>query len=302
VKVSVVISLIIISMLTHFTIVGSYITSYAYSPCNCVIFAMDDIADFGGNKIQLAVMDYFLSKNLPFTASIIVSELANSSNLDVFYKVKEGIDKELFELAIHGYRHVNYAQLTKEEHKNDFIEANTKLEYIFGQRADIFIPPFNEFSFHTIEAMADLNITLFSTSPDSEQRVFNPYKSQTLVLTNNSKLEVSKISDEKALIYHAPFSASFLRLEQRYGLSGEELLEESLRLIDESIAMYGFGQVRLHPSDFTQLNATSGTFINEVDDTRFQHLTELIERLEDKNIKIASFRDIYFPSTTFVFD
>ncbi len=269
--------------------------SLAYSPCNCVIFAMDDISDFGGSKVQLAVMDYFTSQNLPFTASIIVSQLANSSRLEVFHKVQEGVEKGLFEIAIHGYRHVNHTLLTREEQTDDFMRANAKLEYLFGKGADIFIPPFNDFNLHTIEAMADLNITLFSTSPDSEQTTFNPYKSQSVVVTNNSKLGVSEISDQGALVYHAPFSVSFLRLE-RSGLSGEELVEESLRLIDESIAKYGFAQVRLHPSDFTQVNATSGRFINEVDDNRFRHLTELIDSLSGRNMTIASFRDIYSPS------
>jgi peptidoglycan/xylan/chitin deacetylase (PgdA/CDA1 family) len=308
-----IIPLILFSMFAHTVILGlNSSPSYAYSPCYCVIFAMDDISDFGSSKAQLAVMDYFISKNLPFTASIIVSQLANgSSRLDVFHKVQEGLDRNLFELAIHGNRHINHSLLTKEEQIHDFSRANAKLEYLFGKRADVFIPPFNEFNLHTIEAMADLNITLFSTSPDSEQDTTNPYKLQTLVVTNNSKLEVSKISDQSALVYHTPFSVSLLRLK---GVTDEkptnpdrnpsvdELVEESLRLIDESIATYGFAQVRLHPSDFTQVNATSGKRINEVDNIAFQVIPEIVEDLADRNIRIASFRDIYSPSPNLIFD
>ena len=291
--------LIAFAIFAHTIILGlNYSPSYAYSPCNCVIFAMDDIADYGGIKVQLATMDYFLDRNLPFTASIVASKLANSSNLDVFHKVEEGVDRGLFEIAIHGYRHVNHTLLTKEEQSNDFSKAKGKLEYLFGKRVDIFLPPFNDYNLHTIEALSDLNITLFSTSPDSEQTTSNPYKSQTLVVTNNSRLEVSKISDEKPLVYHTPFSVSFLRLEGVNGLSGDRLVEESLRLIDESIAKYGFAQVRLHPADFSQVNATSGKRMNEVDDNRFQHLTQLIDRLEGRNIRIASFSEIYPHSAT----
>jgi hypothetical protein len=287
---------ILLSIFAHATILGSISTpSYAYSPCSCVIFVMDDVNDSTYRKVQIATMDYFLDRNLPFTAGIIVRELANSSNLDVFHKLEEGVDRGLFEIAIHGYRHVNHAALTKEEQLNDVSFAKGKLEYLFGKRADIFIPPGSEFNLHTIEAMADLNITLFSSSQRSEQTISNPYKSQTLlVVTNNSKLQVSKISDEKPLVYHAPFSVSFLWL-QRQGLFGEELLEESLRLIDESIATYGFAQVRLHPPDFAQVNATSGKSIDELDTIRFQDLTQLIDSLERRNIKIASFSDIYPP-------
>jgi hypothetical protein len=294
--------LIAFAIFAHTSILRlNYSPSYAYSPCNCVIFAMDDIADYGGIKVQLATMDYFISKNLPFTASIVARDLANanSSNLDVFHKVEEGVDRGLFEIVMHGNRHVNHSLLTKEEQLNDFSKANGKLEYLFGKRADVFIPPFNDFNLYTIEALSDLNITLFSTSPDSEQNTSNPYKSQTLlVVTNNSKLQVSKISDEKPLVYHAPFSISFLRLEGLYGLSGDRLVEESLRLIDEDIAKYGFAQVRLHPADFSQIDPTNGKRMNEVDDNRFQHLTQLIDSLEGRNIRIASFSDIHPHSAT----
>ena len=286
---------ILLSIFAHAAILGSISApSYAYSPCRCVIFVMDDVNDSTFRKVQIATMDYFLDRNLPFTASIIASKLANSSNLDVFHKVEEGVDRGLFEIAIHGYRHVNHAALTKEEQINDFSFAKGKLEYLFGKRADIFIPPGNEFNLHTIEVMADLNITLLSSNQRSEQTTSNPYKSQTLVVTNNSRLEVSKISDEKPLVYHAPFSVSFLWL-QRHGLYGEELLEESLRLIDESIATYGFAQVRLHPPDFSQVNATTGKGIDELNTIRFQDLTQLVDRLEARNLKIASFSDIYPP-------
>ena len=286
--------LIALALFAHTLILGIYNSSpayAAYSPCNCVIFAMDDIADYGLNNVQLATMDYFISKNLPFTASIIVSQLANSSNLDVFHKVGEGVEKNLFELAIHGYRHVDHSLLTKEEQKNDFSKANAKLEYLFGKRADIFIPPFNAFNLHTIEAMSDLNITIFSSHTDAEQNTNNPYKSSTLVTTNDSKLEVSKINDQKPLVYHAPFVASFLRLSTE-GIFGDRSVEESLKLIDEGIAKYGFAHVRLHPSDFNQVNETTGKPINEIDNKRFELLTRLMDSLKDRNIRIASFSDI----------
>ena len=182
--------------------------------------------------------------------------------------------------------------MTNEEQVNDLSIANAILEYLFGRRADVFIPPGNEFNLHTVEAMADLNITLLSSSQRSEKITTNHYKNQTFVITNNSRLEVSKVSDQKPLVYHAPFSVSFLWL-QREGLSGEGLLEESLKRINRSIEKYGFAQVRLHPSDFSQSNPSSGKPIDELDIVRFHDLTQLIDRLEGRNIRIASLSEIY---------
>jgi peptidoglycan/xylan/chitin deacetylase (PgdA/CDA1 family) len=284
---------ILLSIFAHIMILGSSSApSYAYSPCRCVIFAMDDLNDGGVNNVELAVMDYFISNNLPFTASIIVSKLANSSDLDVYHKIQEGMARKLFDIAIHGYRHINHALMTYEQQKDDLSRANARLEYLFGKRSNIFIPPSNGFNNHTIEAMADLNITLLSTSDNSEKTTINPYKSQTLAVTNNSRLEVSKVSDQKPLVYHVPFSVSFMSFQKR-GLSGNLLVEESLKRINESIATYGYAQVRLHPSDFSQVNSTTGMPINELDTIKFQQLTQLVDTLEGRNIRIISFSDIY---------
>ncbi len=273
---------------------NSITTSYGYSPCNCVIFVMDDMADHGSNSVQLATMDYFISKNMPFTPSIVIADIGNTTNSRVLDKVKEGVDKQLFEIAIHGYRHLNHSLLTKEVQVNDFIKANERLEILFGKRADIFIPPFDDFNLHTIEAMSELNISLISTSRYKEAIVTNPYRSQTLdeIETNNSKIGVSRISDQEPLVYHAPYSISFLDL-QRKGLFGDDLVHEVLRRIDESIAKYGFAQVRLHPTDFAQVDITTGKFINKVDNIKFQNLIKIVDSLAARNIKIASFAEIY---------
>jgi peptidoglycan/xylan/chitin deacetylase (PgdA/CDA1 family) len=294
-KTSIITLILVIIMFAINTMLSSnsiITTSYTYSSCNCVIFAMSHIADYGSNNVQLATMDYFISKNLQFTASIIVSKLANSSNLDVFHKVEEGVNKKLFEIAIHGYRDVHHSLLTKEEQLNDFSKANAKIEYLFGKRADIFIPSFNDFNLHTIEAMSDLNISLISTTSREENKTINPYKSQALVETNNSKIGVSRISDQEPLVYHAPYSISFLGLHKN-GLFGDDLVNEVLRLIDDSIAKYGFAQVRLHPSDFAQLDTTIGKLINKVDNIKFQELTKIVDNLAARNIKIASITEVY---------
>ena len=81
--------IILLSIFAHAAILGSISTpSYAYSPCRCVIFVMDDVNDSTYRRVQIATMDYFLDRNLPFTAGIIVSLFLNSSYLDVFHKVE----------------------------------------------------------------------------------------------------------------------------------------------------------------------------------------------------------------------
>lgn len=66
--------------------------------------------------------------------------------------------------------------------------------------------------------MVDLEKTLFSATPDWEQTISNPkiIVNSSIVVTRNSKLRVSKLSDQEAPVYHAPFSVSFLRLQGKH--------------------------------------------------------------------------------------
>jgi hypothetical protein len=58
------------------------------------------------------------------------------------------------------------------------------------------MPPYNDFNLHTIEALSDLNISLISGSPDKEWTIFNPHNNKTLLVSNNSKMEVNRVSDK----------------------------------------------------------------------------------------------------------
>jgi hypothetical protein len=197
--------------------------------------------------------------------------------------------------------------LTKEEQESNFSEARGKLEYLFGKRADIFIPPYNEFNLHTIEALSDLNISLISSSPDEEQATFNPYNNKkALLVTDNSKMEVSRVSDKNPPVYHAPYTLSFYALHRERQLFGDDLVQEALRLVDGNITKYGYAQVRLHPFDFAQVRPNSsnlpqgpdpgrGPFNNKLDETKFHELIKIIDILLQRNITITSLREIYPP-------
>ena len=101
---------------------------------------MDDITDFGIN-VKSAILDHFISENKKLTLAIILDKFGKVSDGTVFTKVKEGYDKGLFELAIHGLNHTKYSELDKEQQKEDFMEANNKLVTLFGNKSRIFCSP-----------------------------------------------------------------------------------------------------------------------------------------------------------------
>ena len=86
-------------------------TSYGHygngNPCNCVVFRMDDLQDDWIRTAQITGMNLFLSKHIPLTLAIIMNSIGNDSQ--VVGKIREGSNapNALFELAIHGWNHVN---------------------------------------------------------------------------------------------------------------------------------------------------------------------------------------------------
>jgi hypothetical protein len=94
-----------------------------------------------------------------------------------------------------------------------------------------------------------------------------------------------------------PFSISFLAL-QRNGLFGDGLVHEAVSMIDDSIANYGFAQVRIHPRVFAQADPITGNIINEVDNIKFQELIKIVDSLAERSIRVTSFTEIYPSSTT----
>jgi hypothetical protein len=88
-----------------------YANAQGYDPCNCVIFRLDDVVDGGGLDVPMrAIMDHFISENKKLSPDIVVSQFGNSApNGLVFKKVKEGHDKGLFEIGVHGYEHVRHS-------------------------------------------------------------------------------------------------------------------------------------------------------------------------------------------------
>jgi hypothetical protein len=61
-------------------------------PCNCVIFRLDDITEFG-IEVKSAILDHFLTENKKLVAAIIPDKFGNKASDDTVYaKVKEGYD------------------------------------------------------------------------------------------------------------------------------------------------------------------------------------------------------------------
>jgi 3D (Asp-Asp-Asp) domain-containing protein/peptidoglycan/xylan/chitin deacetylase (PgdA/CDA1 family) len=239
------------------------------SACRCVIFRMDDIQDFGFQAGQLAVMNMFLSKNLKLTTGIIMHDIGNDTK--VMDKIKEGYQKGLFELALHGWKHVDYTKLSLADQTNSLIMANIKMYKIFGNTSDIFFPPYGPFNMDTIQAMHQLDLQIISSTLPDE------YNFDHSFVTGG----IARNDESNNTVYHM----SAMTLFKSHPI--ENILADVVQLIQK----YGYAGIILHPQDFLKMGADTN-FTNIVEENEIRDLSRLIDYITSQNIPIKSFHEV----------
>ena len=249
--------------------------------CQCVVFRIDDIQDYWIEKASIAAMDLFISKNLTLSVGLIIDDIGNDTILTE--KIKEGLNRNLFELALHGWDHEDFTTFDLQQQKDLIKKANEKNQILFGNKSQIFTPPYNQFNNNTLKAMDDLNIKILSSSLQSEND-FNEGKD-----IFNLKVKMINSGSVSDGIYHLPSTVSFYDYEDDNRTKNS--LQDILNKVDDSISKYGYSVISFHPQDFAKLDEEGG-FIDVVDIEQIEDLSLLIDTLKLKNISASSFSGI----------
>jgi peptidoglycan/xylan/chitin deacetylase (PgdA/CDA1 family) len=247
--------------------------------CRCVIFRMDDIQDYWIQVGQLTPMDLFMSKNQSLSLGLIMNHIGNDSK--VIGKLQEGVQKGLFELDIHGWDHIDYTQLSEAEQKDSLYKANEKMQMLFGNTSDIFIPPLDQFNNSTLKAMNDLGLRILSSQASKEYE-FNENRS---VFISDRKTGDSK---KNQTIYHLPAMVFYKVYNETSNTKNPT--EKILSDVMKDIAKYGYSVILFHPQDFMKIE--NGSFTNVVDYKEVEDLSRLIDSILSKNISLTSFSKI----------
>ena len=123
---------------------------------------MDDIQDYWLEQGQMTPMDLFISKNQSLSLGLIMHAVGNDSKIT--NKVREGYQKGLFELALHGWDHIDYTKLSEQKQRDTLQMANEKMRYLFGITSRIFMPPYDPFNNDTLKAMSQQGIQILSSA------------------------------------------------------------------------------------------------------------------------------------------
>jgi peptidoglycan/xylan/chitin deacetylase (PgdA/CDA1 family) len=244
---------------------------------------MDDIQDYGFQRGQIAAMDVFLSRNLKLTPGLIMHDIGNDTM--VIDKVREGYQKGLFELAIHGWQHVDYTKLSLADQKNTMQMANVKMKTLFGTTSDIFLPPYGPFDGNTIEAMHQVGLKILSSSIPDE---YNFDKDQSNFIADG----VSRNSSiEKNMIYHMSAMTIFKSLDSKNQKLVKVPLVNIIADVTQNIKEYGYAGIVIHPQDFLIMGA-DGNFMDKLDESQLKELSQVIDFILSKNIPIKSFHEV----------
>jgi peptidoglycan/xylan/chitin deacetylase (PgdA/CDA1 family)/3D (Asp-Asp-Asp) domain-containing protein len=245
--------------------------------CNCVIFRMDDIQDFWIEPAQIAAMNLFMSKNQSLSLGLIMNLIGNDSN--IVNKVSQGYHNGLFELALHGWNHVDYTKLSEEEQKDSLFKANEKMQKLFGSKSDIFITPNDPFNNSTLLAMSELGLKILSSTLDFE-KFFDNEKS---VFIGDGRIHNNEINQT---VYHLPATIAFKDYE--HGRWVKTPIIKILSAVYGNISKYGYAIIVFHPQDLAKLGV-NGMFTDGVDENSVKDLSDLIDSILSKNIRTTSF-------------
>jgi len=249
--------------------------------CQCVVIRIDDMQDYWIDQVQIAVMDLFISKNLTLSVGLIMDDIGNDTVLTE--KIEEGLDRNLFELALHGWDHEDFTTFDLLQQKDLLKKANEKNQILFGNKSQVFTPPYDQFNDNTLKATNDLNIKIISSSLEAEND-FNEGKD-----IFNSKIKMINSGSVGDGIYHLPSTVSFYDYEDENRTKVS--LQDILNKVDDSISKYGYSVITLHAQDFAKLDE-EGKYIDIVDSKQIEDLLLLIDTLKLKNISLSSFSGI----------
>jgi peptidoglycan/xylan/chitin deacetylase (PgdA/CDA1 family) len=240
---------------------------------------MDDIQDYWITKAQIAVMNLFISYNQSISLGLIMHEFGNDSR--IVKKVSEGEKKGLFDLAIHGWDHVEYSKLNETQQKISMYKANEKMNHLFGIRSRIFIPPDQDFNNNTLLAMKDMGFKVISSDTYFDQE---PH-----FVSNGSS---NPISDSYG-IYHLPSTIGF---KDFVGPGNNKSwvrtpLEDIINATQTDISKYGFAVIMMHPQDFVTIDKHK-QFTNIIDTSQLKDLSYLLNWMSSNHIKLSTFSEV----------
>jgi len=159
-----------------------------------------------------------------------------SHEKDILYMIKE----EGHELGVHGYVHVKWHNLKKNEAEKEFQQMTSSYEKLFGERPKGFASP-RFISNNTVRELTEKHGFKYSSLTYGEKPFFPVLNGQ---LCSHVEIPVTiDMIDDKGLI------VPILYYFSRTGLSDSKIVEEATKRIDEKLRANKLASMYIHPKD-----------------------------------------------------
>ncbi|HEX7032931.1 MAG TPA: polysaccharide deacetylase family protein [Nitrososphaera sp.] len=226
--------------------------------CGCVVFRYDDVQGTWNNELQIATLQLFIDKQVPATLAIVMEPYGNDP--DVVEITKRGNRLGYFDLALHGWEHVDHTTLSRQEQEDSLYMALAKFEDMHGFTPEINVMPYNEYNNDTLLAMQSLGLSVISADMNHPSEYYEEYN-------------ITAIHDT---------------VEYREGME-ETTNAELMKRIKSQVKEYGYSMILLHPQEFRL-----GGQDNVLDTRELARLSELIDLIRAEGIPFSTIREMAF--------
>lgn len=246
--------------------------------CPCIVFRFDDVQGYYLRNVQMKVLNEFEAKNASLTIGVIGYDFNPDKKLVSYIQndLKKGHSQ--IEIANHGWKHENFADLTESQQIKLLNNTNQELLKTFGKKPTVFITPYNLFNNYTLKALQHLKMNVISSGITEDM---NNY------VTAKGKIVLNKDAEG---LYHMP-STTDLQIDVGNETSWTNIPKDKvISSINSNIKKIGYSVVLLHPQNFAKLQ--NGTYVDTVDDTAINELGSLIDYAKSKHIRITTLSNI----------
>jgi hypothetical protein len=202
------------------------------------------------------------------------------NDTEIVNKVKEGSDSGLFELAVHGWNHIDYTKLSEEEQRKSLEDSNKKMIELFGNGSEIFLPPLDAFDDATINAVQQANMKILDANSSSFDEL--------QLKGDNESGAPSSIQIPSKDFFYIPSTISFTDYYQDRPFKNS--VQNIFNNVTQSINTNGYAVIIIHPQDFVKIE--NGTFTEVLDENETSDLSRLIDLILSNNIRLGSFSEV----------
>lgn len=254
-----------IENVSRFGIFEKSLIAYDLNSENCIfeeqnrtiILRMDDIAAWQYKNTVKKLFSDILDRNMAVSLGVIPDNLGRDKNI-VYWL--DSIKKDpRVEIALHGFNHEpnEFINLSKEEAGLRIEKGKKEIVDTLGVIPITFIPPYNEYSNGTIEALSEYGFKIFSAKENEFQT-------------------------GKDLVYLG-YNGRTYDFFESYFVPIENVINDCKKSLEEK----GLCIVMLHPQDYIIESEDRDT----IDEGRYNEFIKLLDELNELNAEFKTFKD-----------